>query len=368
MKEQTLVPTWLRSVHNDGAAEAQAEARSTPIELAETIITGDDDAMEAIAVEGLTKTYHKKVQALAGISFTVHEGEIFGLLGPNGAGKTTAVRILATLTQADGGRAFVAGHDVRREPDAVRHEIGYVAQASGVDKYATGRENLVLQAQLQRVPRAEIPGRVSRVLERVGLSDAANRIVNTYSGGMKRRLDIAMGLVHEPTVLFLDEPTTGLDPETRAALWEDLERLRHEHKLAVLLTTHYLEEADHLCDRLAIVDHGRIVVQGTPSELKAQIQGDLVALSVDGAARRAADLLRPIQGVLEILTDGGEEVVARVDHGATAVPVLINLLEREGVDVHAVTLSRPSLDEVYLYHTGHRFEAGGNENGTHPER
>jgi ABC-2 type transport system ATP-binding protein len=323
---------------------------------------GRDGAAEAIVVQDLTKTYHKKVQALAGVSFTVHKGEIFGLLGPNGAGKTTAVRILATLTQADGGQAFVAGHDVRREADTVRHEIGYVAQASGVDKYATGRENLVLQAQLQRVPRAEIDGRVSRMLDRVGLSDAAKRIVNTYSGGMKRRLDIAMGLVHEPSVLFLDEPTTGLDPETRAALWSDLERLRQERNLAVLLTTHYLEEADHLCDRLAIIDRGRIVVQGTPSELKAQIQGDLVALSVNGASRRAAELLRQAPGVLEVLSDSGE-VVARVDQGATAVPVLITLLEREGVDVHAVTLSRPSLDEVYLYHTGHRFEAGGSGNG-----
>jgi ABC-2 type transport system ATP-binding protein len=203
---------------------------------------------------------------------------------------------------------------------------------------------------------------VSRMLDRVGLSDAAKRIVNTYSGGMKRRLDIAMGLVHEPSVLFLDEPTTGLDPETRAALWSDLERLRQERNLAVLLTTHYLEEADHLCDRLAIIDRGRIVVQGTPSELKAQIQGDLVALSVNGASRRAAELLRQAPGVLEVLSDSGE-VVARVDQGATAVPVLITLLEREGVDVHAVTLSRPSLDEVYLYHTGHRFEAGGSGNG-----
>jgi ABC-2 type transport system ATP-binding protein len=323
---------------------------------------GRGDGKGVIVVENLVKVYKKKIKALAGVSFRVQEGEIYGLLGPNGAGKTTTVRILATLTQADKGQACVAGYDVEREAGEVRRHIGYVAQASGVDVYATGRENLVLQAQLQRVPRAEIAGRVSNLLERVGLSDAAKRIVNTYSGGMRRRLEIAMGLVHEPSVLFLDEPTTGLDPETRTALWDDLVRLQQERKLAVLLTTHYLEEADHLCDRLAIVDHGRMVAEGSPAELKAQIQGDLVALNVDGAAPRAADLLRQSGGVLEIISDG-EEVIARVDEGATAVPVLINALEREGVTVHAATLSRPTLDDVYLYHTGHRFEKDGGGNG-----
>jgi ABC-2 type transport system ATP-binding protein len=320
---------------------------------------GRTDGKEVIVVEDLAKTYRKGIKALDGVSFTIHAGEIYGLLGPNGAGKTTTVRILATLTPPSRGRAWVSGHDVEREAAEVRRNIGYVAQASGVDVYATGRENLVLQAQLQRVPRAEIPGRVSELLDWVDLSDAANRIVNTYSGGMRRRLEIAMGLVHRPALLFLDEPTTGLDPETRTALWADLLRLQEEQNLAVLLTTHYLEEADHLCDRLAILDRGRIVAEGTPGDLKAQIQGDLVALNVDGAAPRAADLLRQSGGVLEIISDG-DEVIARVDQGATAVPMLITTLEREGVEVHAATLSRPSLDDVYLYHTGHRFEEDGN--------
>lgn len=312
----------------------------------------------AIRAQGLTKAYGDEVQALAGISFVVRQGEIFGLLGPNGAGKSTTVRILVTLTQPDEGCAEVAGHDVVHESNKVRRQIGYVAQASGVDKYATGRENLTLQAQLQRLPRSLIPGRVSSLLEWIGLNKAANRIVHTYSGGMRRRLDIAMGLVHEPAVLFLDEPTTGLDPETRSALWHDLIRLRQEQQLTVLLTTHYLEEADRLCDRLAIIDHGQIVVQGTPAELKAQIQGDMITLEVNSQDKHVPELLRPLESVLEIIANGSS-IIARVDKGASALPGLITALERAGVNVRAATLSQPSLDDVYLYHTGHRFVTDG---------
>jgi ABC-2 type transport system ATP-binding protein len=317
--------------------------------------------MQAIVAENLVKIYGKgakAVKAVDGVSFAVRQGGIFGLLGPNGAGKSTTVRILATLTRADGGKAEVAGCDVMRNAAGARRRIGYVAQASGVDKWATGRENLVLQAQLQKVPKAEIAARVTRLLQWVGLSEAAGRIVKNYSGGMKRRLDLATGLVNEPSVLFLDEPTTGLDPETRAALWRDLERLRDERNLTVLLTTHYLEEADRLCDRLAIVDHGRVVVEGTPSELKAGIRGDTVTLEIEAAlAERTAALLRPLAGVLEAVP-GGSSVVARVDQGATALPSLITALERAAVPVRSVTVGRPSLDDVYLHHTGRRYDAG----------
>ncbi len=337
---------------------------------------------EAIVCSDLEKTYKNGVKALSGVSFAVRPGEIFGLLGPNGAGKSTTVRILATLTRPDGGKASVAGCDVIADPAGVRLRIGFVAQASGVDKWATGRENLVLQAHLMRVPPADVPARVKTLLEWVNLSEAADRIVKTYSGGMKRRLDLAMGLVNEPAVLFLDEPTTGLDPETRAALWRDLRRLRRERNLAVLLTTHYLEEADHLCDRLAIVDHGRIVVEGTPSELKARISGDTVALDIGmeksggqehgpektGArtgtdasrenAERMAGLLRPLDGVLEASAEGNR-IIARVRHGATAMPALITAVERAGVTVLSSTMSRPSLDDVYLHHTGRRFQGEG---------
>lgn len=313
---------------------------------------------EAIQVRNLTKGYGNGVQALAGLSFHVSDGEIFGLLGPNGAGKSTTVRILATLTQPDAGQAAVAGYDVVREAADVRRRIGYVAQASGVDRHATGRENLALQAQLQRVPGKIRAKRVTSLLARVGLAEAADRIVGTYSGGMRRRLDIAMGLVHEPAVLFLDEPTTGLDPETRSALWDDLSRLRKERQLAVLLTTHYLEEADRLCDRVAIIDRGQLVVQGTPSALKAQIRGDMVTLEVDSESKTAVERLRAVEGVREVLANGSG-VVARVDNGASALPELITVLERAGVKVASATLSEPSLDDVYLYHTGRRFDAAG---------
>jgi ABC-2 type transport system ATP-binding protein len=320
--------------------------------------------MQAIITENLVKTYGKgakAVKALDGVSFSVRQGEIFGLLGPNGAGKSTTVRILATLTRADAGRAVVADCDIMRDPALARRRIGYVAQAMGVDKWATGRENLVLQAQLQKVARGDIAERVTRLLKWVGLTEAADRIVKGYSGGMKRRLDLATGLVNEPSVLFLDEPTTGLDPETRAALWRDLERLRDERNLTVLLTTHYLEEADRLCDRLAIVDRGKVVVEGTPSDLKASIRGDTVTLEVDASdAGRSAELLRPLEGV-HACSHENARVTARVNQGATALPGLVTALERAGIAARSVTVGRPSLDDVYLHHTGRRYDADGGQ-------
>mgnify|MGYP001233819415 CR=1 FL=1 len=314
--------------------------------------------MEAIVAEHLKKTYRNGVQAVKGVSFYVKQGEIFGLLGPNGAGKSTTVRILATLTKPDSGKALVAGHDVVLEPQRVRSKIGYVAQSSGVDKYATGRENLMLQGHLQRVPKSQLKHRVNELLEWVGLSEAADRLVQTYSGGMKRRLDIAMGLVHNPSVLFLDEPTTGLDPETRSALWQDLLRLKREQNISVLLTTHYLDEADYLCDRLAIVDHGVVVAEGSPSDLKAGIRGDRVTLEVDGHVDEANERLKLLPQVIDVIVTD-DALVARVENGATAIPAIITALEGSGISVRSVALSRPSLDDVYLYHTGHRFVAEG---------
>lgn len=320
------------------------------------------DVTETIAVDNLTKTYKGGVKALQGVSFSVRQGEIFGLLGPNGAGKSTTVRILATLTRADGGRAAVAGHDVFKDAAGVRRSIGYVAQMSGVDRWATGEENLTLQAQMLRVPRAKVRGRVREMLDWVNLSEAADKLVNTYSGGMKRRLEIAMGLVHEPKVLFLDEPTTGLDPETRRALWHDLERLRAEGNLSVLLTTHYLEEADALCDRLSIVDKGRVVVTGTPASLKADIAGDTVTLDVGEAVARATEVLGGVDGVLEVIPDGAL-VTVRVRNGATAVPTVSAALSQAQIEVRTLTLGSASLDDVYLKHTGHHYDAGAAPNG-----
>src|SRR5919201_883520 len=229
--------------------------------------------VDAIAVDGLRKRYGE-VQALDGVSFSVRGGEVFALLGPNGAGKTTTVKVLATLTKPDGGRAAVAGHDVVHEPNAVRRSIGYVPQSSGVDREATGRENLMLQGRIQGMGGGELRARVNELLELVGIADAADRVVRGYSGGMKRRLDVALGLVHRPQVLFLDEPTTGLDPEARASMWSELGRLPAGESLTILLTTHYMEEADELADRLAIVSRGRVVVEGTPDELKHSLRGE----------------------------------------------------------------------------------------------
>jgi len=312
------------------------------------------DAVDAIAVEGLTKRYGE-VQALDGVSFRVREGEVFGLLGPNGAGKSTTTRILVTLTTADAGHAEVAGHDVARDPRRVRRSIGYVPQASGVDPEGTGRENLTLQGRVQGLRGEPLRARVDELLELFSLMDAADRVVRGYSGGMKRRLDVALGLVHRPSVLFLDEPTTGLDPEARAAMWGELERLAERERLTILLTTHYLEEADRLADRLAIVSRGRIVAGGTPEELKRGLEGDAVHVELDdGRGDAALEIVRELDEVHEAQLDG-RDLRARVDNGGRSVPGILSALDARGIAVASVTLSRPSLDDVYLHHTGRDF-------------
>ncbi|MBD0349087.1 MAG: ATP-binding cassette domain-containing protein [Thermoleophilia bacterium] len=313
--------------------------------------------MDAIVAEGLEKTYAKDVRALDGVSFTVRAGEVFGLLGPNGAGKSTTVRILVTLTTPDGGRATVAGYDVLRDPNRVRRAIGYVPQASGVDTYASGRENLVLQGRVQGLGGRELTRRVDELLELFDLRHAANRVVRGYSGGMKRRLDVALGLVHRPQVLFLDEPTTGLDPEARVAMWDELARLAEAESLTILLTTHYLEEADELADRLAIVSRGRVVVEGTPEELKRALRGDAVTVELaDGRGTDAERIVARLASVLEASVDG-THLRARAENGAQAVPVILSALESRGLPVASVTIARPSLDDVYLHYTGRDFRS-----------
>jgi ABC-2 type transport system ATP-binding protein len=318
--------------------------------------------VDAIVADGLEKRY-QDVHALAGVSFSVRAGEVFGLLGPNGAGKSTTVKVLTTLTTPDRGRAEVAGHDVVREPDAVRRSIGYVPQSSGVDRDATGRENLMLQGHVQGMSGGKLKARVQHLLELLGLADAADRVVRGYSGGMKRRLDVGLGLVHGPQVLFLDEPTTGLDPEARAAMWEELAVLAREELLTILLTTHYLEEADALTHRLAIVSRGRVVVEGTAEELKASMQGEAVVVELaDGAVDGAATVLRALAEVREVSADG-RLLRSRVANGARAVPTILAALDGRGIAVESVTMHRPSLDDVYLHYTGRDFraedEAGG---------
>ncbi len=316
----------------------------------------------AIEASGLVKIYPGDVRALDGLGFVVEAGTVFGMLGPNGAGKSTTVKILTTLSRPDAGRAVVAGFDVAERPNDVRRAIGVVAQRSGVDREATGRENLRLQGRLFGMGGRALELRVSELLERLGLSEAADRIVKTFSGGMQRRLDIALGLVHQPIVLFLDEPTTGLDPEVRADMWAMITRLATDEGLTIFLTTHYLEEADRLARRLVIVDRGRIVAEGTPDELKGDLKGDAVQVELadpDGEGR-VARALEPLFDVREVRVDG-KTLHARSDDGARAVPAVLQALEAAGAPVASVTVSRPSLDDVYLRLTGRSFTAAESE-------
>jgi ABC-2 type transport system ATP-binding protein len=309
----------------------------------------------AILARDLRKAYGS-VQALDGLSLAVQSGTIFGLLGPNGAGKSTTVKILTALSRPDSGEATVAGADVLREAQRVRTMIGVVAQRHGSAEEATGRENLVQQATLYGLSPRELKPRVDDLLERFGLADAADRVVRTYSGGMQRRLDHALGLIHRPQVLFLDEPTTGLDPEVRAALWTEIDRLAREEAMTILLTTHYLEEADRLASDLAIVDRGRVVATGTPDELKSELKGDSVQVELANgdSHARVRDTLARLDGLREITVEG-RLVHARADRGATAVPEVLVALEAAGVKVASVTTARPSLDDVYLRHAGRSF-------------
>lgn len=324
----------------------------------------------ALAIEAadLVKTYPKDIRALNGLSFSVAAGTVFGLLGPNGAGKSTTVKILTTLAQADSGHAAVAGLDVRTQPAQVRRVIGVVAQQSGSDPVATGRENLLLTGRIQGLRGRALNQRADELLSRFALADAAGRQVRTYSGGMRRRLDVALGLIHRPEVLFLDEPTAGLDPESRSAMWDEIARLSANEGLTILLTTHYLEEADRLASRLAIVDRGRIVAAGTPDELKGRLHGDTVQveLTTPGVPGQVHTALARVPGIREAMVTG-RTVSARADDGATAVPALLAALNQAGITVHGVTAARPSLDDVYLRFTGRRFADAEQPGANQPE-
>jgi len=338
-----------------------ADHRPVPVGRPSGSPGADRPVRPTILAEDLVKTYRGDVRALDGVSLTVERGTIFGLLGPNGAGKSTLVRILATLSQADSGRAEVAGIDLARQPDRVRRAIGVVGQQSAVDSEATGRENLVLQGHLYGLGGAELGRRADELLARFDLTAAAGRIVKTWSGGMRRKLDVASGLIHEPSVLFLDEPTTGLDPEARAELWAEIERLAMAG-LTILLTTHYLEEADRLARQVAIIDEGRIVARGTPDELKAELHGDAIVVELRDPDRdgQGARVLSSVSGVQDPSSDG-RTVRARVADGARAVPAVLGALDAAGLVVASVTVARPSLDDVYLRHTGRAYRPESQE-------
>src|SRR5918992_2257648 len=306
----------------------------------------------AIEASGLVKTYGE-VRALDGLSFSVPEGGVFGLLGPNGAGKSTTVKILTTLSRADEGSARVAGFDVQDGADDVRRVIGVVAQKSGLDPEATGRENVRLQGQIYGLHGRELEARIDELLGQFGLADAGDRFARTYSGGMQRRLDIALALIHRPHVLFMDEPTTGLDPEVRADMWQEISRLAREEGLTVLLTTHYMEEADVLASRLVILDRGRIVAEGSPEELKGELQGDAVHVELGEAESngRVHGALEQVPGIREASVDG-RMLHARCDNGARAVPAVLQALESNGIEVAGVTVAPPSPEDVFLRYPG----------------
>ncbi|MGI0130008.1 MAG: ATP-binding cassette domain-containing protein [Thermoplasmata archaeon] len=316
---------------------------------------------DPIVAENLVKVYGGKVHAVEDVSFRVREGELFGFLGPNGAGKTTTVQMLTGNLRLTKGRATVADLDVAREPLAVKERIGLVFQESTADPDLTGRENLELAAALFRVPLKVTKSRVDALLERMQIGDAANRLVKTYSGGMRRRLELAVGIIHSPRVLFLDEPTLGLDPQGRAGFWRYVRELRKDHGTTVFVTTHYLDEADEMCDRIAIIDHGKIVATGSPSELKDRLGGDIVTVRpVNIAAAGTEALLKGLPTVVSVVASDGSYRV-KVPRGETLIPVLVDACTRAGIGLAGVSLKRPSLDEVFLEFTGreYREDEGG---------
>ncbi|GIJ32279.1 ATP-binding cassette domain-containing protein [Verrucosispora sp. WMMA2044] len=312
-----------------------------------------------IETRGLRKSFRsragretKTVEAVRGVDLDVPAGEIFGFLGPNGAGKTTTLRMLATLIEPDGGQATIAGADLLKDPGEVRRRIGYVAQGGSTWDESTGREELVLQARMYGIRKTEAQRRAARALEAFQLVEFADRKCKTYSGGQRRRVEIALGIIHEPKIVFLDEPTTGLDPQSRAHMWDEIRRLRADG-MTVFITTHYLDEADALCDRIAIMDHGEVVAEGTPADLKREISGDVVQVGLDVTATGEAEKLldgEEYVNRLELLDEGGLRLF--VDEGATAIPRILRRVDAAGLDLRSIELHRPSLDDVFLTKTG----------------
>src|SRR5712691_649346 len=323
---------------------------------------GGGDCMTDNIIEGadLVKVYDPDVRAVSQISFHVKRGEVFGFLGPNGAGKTTTIKVLTTLIRKTSGTAFVDGINVDKDPAAIRKIIGYAAQEVGIDDDLTGRENLRLQTVLYHTPKAEAEKRIAELLKAIDLAEAADRRAATYSGGMRKRLDLAMALIPQPKVLFLDEPTTGLDPQNRAAVWDYIRKL-NEQGMTIFLTTQHMEEADRLADRLSIIDHGRIVAEGTPASLKASIGADVVSLSFKQngqpnprASAKAA--LARISGIREIQeVDGGVAIYAQ--DAPALVPQIVLALNDAHLEIAELTLTHPTLDDVFMKFTGRKMRA-----------
>ena len=310
-----------------------------------------------VSIKNLRKYFHSKdktIKAVDGVDLEVSAGTIFGFLGPNGAGKTTTLRILTTLMISDSGDVTVAGLDVKKHPDQVRRKIGYVSQAGGADHSATGTENLILQGQLYGLSTSVAVARAKELIGLLDLAEFSDRIVNTYSGGQRRRLDVALGLMNRPVVLFLDEPTTGLDPQNRANLWEQIRKLRQEGT-TIFLTTHYLEEADALCDMIAIIDNGKIVAMGTPQELKKQVAGECITISIEDQVVKSSELIAMLEKADFIREVTADDIYLRlyVKDGATAISEVLHILEKQEIILKTITLAAPTLDDVFLRQTGH---------------
>ncbi|NSL74747.1 MAG: ATP-binding cassette domain-containing protein [Thaumarchaeota archaeon] len=306
--------------------------------------------MEIVQVKNLSKVFDKEIVAVDNISFHVKEGEIFGFLGPNGAGKTTTIKVLTTLLQPTNGQVNIATFDVRKKPDSVRSSIGIVPQALTLDDDLKGMANLLLSAKLYHVPDKIAKERADELLKLVGLKDAAERDVSTYSGGMRKRLELIIGLIHNPKVLFLDEPTLGLDIQTRSVIWDYLKKLNKENGLTIFITTHYLEEADLLCDRIAIIDQGKILVEDTPSNLKQKLGGDIIEISVDDNVK-AKELISEFSSV-EKIDMVGQKLRIKTKKGDEVLPSILEICKANKINVKTVALSKPSLDEVFLEYTG----------------
>ncbi len=311
-----------------------------------------ETAESIISVQNIKKSFGK-VEALRGVSLEVKKGQILGLLGPNGAGKTTLVRVLTTLLQPDSGVAMVNGINVATHPDVVRNYIGLAGQYAAIDENLTGRENLELVGKLYHLPKAEIASRSTKLLEQFSLTDAANRTTKTYSGGMRRRLDLAASLVGEPEILFLDEPTTGLDPRSRAELWEVIENLVKEGA-TILLTTQYLEEADYLADRIMVIDKGMVIAEGTANELKAQIGGGVLEVHLADKTKTAqtVEILKTLNESPATVDEVSGYITIATNHGSQTLIEAVRLLDTAGIEIADIELRKPTLDEVFISLTG----------------
>ena len=307
-------------------------------------------ADDIIKAEGLTKVFNKNLVAVDHINFSVKNGEIFGFLGPNGAGKTTTINMLITILKPTEGKASVLGYDIVRQANDVRKVIGVVPQEYTADEDLTGYENIILCADLYGIPREISKKRALELLELVELTDFKDKKVETYSGGMRRRLELACGLINRPKVLFLDEPTLGLDVQTRAATWSYIRRLKKEYGMTLFMTTHYLEEADALCDRIAIIDHGKIIVTGTPSELKDSLGGDIITISIKENAD-ISEIIRSVEHVKNVKNEDGAYRI-KAEFGEVTAPLIIEALRKKGYTVTRLSLTEPTLNEVYLEYTG----------------